>query len=50
MAITDKDFAAANARGRKMLRTTPHAVAVIAGHGVEGYRMALETIARTLAT
>ena len=28
MAITDKDFAAANARGRKMLRTMPHAVAV----------------------
>ena len=28
MAITDKEFAAANARGRKMLRTTPHAVAV----------------------
>jgi 3-dehydroquinate dehydratase-2 len=24
---------------------TPHAVAVIAGHGVEGYRMALERIA-----
>ena len=28
MAITDKEFAAANARGRKMLRTTPHAMAV----------------------
>src|SRR3954454_1276472 len=28
MAITDKEFAAANARGRKRLRTTPHAVAV----------------------
>jgi hypothetical protein len=28
MAIADKEFAAANARGRKMLRTTPHAVAV----------------------
>ena len=28
MAITDKEFDAANARGRKMLRTTPHAVAV----------------------
>ena len=27
MAVTDKEFAAANARGRKMLRTTPHAVA-----------------------
>ena len=27
MAITDKEFAVANARGRKMLRTTPHAVA-----------------------
>ena len=27
MAITDKEFAAANARARKMLRTTPHAVA-----------------------
>ena len=27
MAVTDKVFAAANARGRKMLRTTPHAVA-----------------------
>ena len=28
MAVTDKGFAAANASGRKMLRTTPHAVAV----------------------
>ena len=28
MAITDKEFAAANAGGRKMLRATPHAVAV----------------------
>jgi Protein of unknown function (DUF2442) len=28
MAITDKEFAAANASGRKKLRTTPHAVAV----------------------
>src|SRR4051794_4249718 len=28
MAITDKDVATANARGRKRLRTTPHAVAV----------------------
>ena len=27
MAVTDKEFAAANATGRKMLRTTPHAVA-----------------------
>lgn len=27
MAITDKELAAANARGREMLRTTPHAVA-----------------------
>ena len=27
MAVTDKEFAAANARGRKMLRTTPNAVA-----------------------
>ena len=27
MAITDKELAAANARGRQMLRTTPHAVA-----------------------
>ena len=25
---------------------SPHAVAVIAGHGIEGYRMALERIAR----
>ena len=28
MAITDKELAAANARGRKMLRTTPRALAV----------------------
>jgi 3-dehydroquinate dehydratase II len=27
---------------------TPHAVEVIAGHGVEGYRMALEVVAREL--
>ena len=27
MAITNQEFAAANARGREMLRTTPHAVA-----------------------
>ena len=27
MAITDQEFAAVNARGRKTLRTTPHAVA-----------------------
>ena len=25
---------------------TPHAVEVIAGHGIEGYRMALEVLAR----
>ena len=25
---------------------TPHALAVIAGHGIDGYRMALERIAR----
>ena len=28
---------------------TPHAVAVIAGHGIDGYRMALELIARPAA-
>jgi hypothetical protein len=27
MAVTDKEFAAANARGRRMLRATPNAVA-----------------------
>lgn len=27
MALTNQEFAAANARGREMLRTTPHAVA-----------------------
>ena len=26
---------------------TPHAVAVFAGHGIDGYRMALEKIAGT---
>jgi 3-dehydroquinate dehydratase-2 len=26
---------------------TPHALAVFAGHGIDGYRMALETIAAT---
>jgi 3-dehydroquinate dehydratase II len=29
---------------------TPHAVAVIAGHGIDGYRMALERIAGTIAS
>jgi 3-dehydroquinate dehydratase-2 len=29
---------------------TPHAVAVVAGQGVDGYRMALETIAGTAAS
>jgi 3-dehydroquinate dehydratase-2 len=29
---------------------TPHAVAVIAGHGIDGYRMALERLSGTAAT
>src|SRR5262245_7223177 len=35
---------------RHMSVVTPHAAAVIAGHGIDGYRMALEHLAGTTAS